>query len=358
MLLWLIALYQPAMVPEWTVPMWWHVHEMLFGYLAAVITGFLLTAVPNWTGRAPLTGMPLAALFALWLFARLANGFFAPSLWLAILDCLLLLSLSVYLWTQIIAAKNYRNLLVAIVVSLLSLAHGLWYWDLLDGGFPQSSQRVTLAALACLLTVMGGRLVPNFSRNWLHSRGVEQLPAPVAGFDHICVAVTVAAMAAWCIAPQAQLSGVVLILAGVLNALRLYRWRGWTTAAEPLVLVLHAGYLWLPVAFLLLGAEIVRADLFVRGAGVHALTAGAAGVLTIAVMTRATLGHSGQPLTADRLTVVMYALVFTAALIRVLAPYAGLSHYGLHALAGVLWAAGFTLFCVGYGRYFVGSQTG
>jgi uncharacterized protein involved in response to NO len=138
-----------------------------------------------------------------------------------------------------------------------------------------------------------------------------------------------------------------------MNVARLARWRGWTTLAEPLIVVLHLGYLWLPVAFGLLGMEILYPGIFRPGAGTHALTAGAAGTMTVAVMTRATLGHSGRPLTADRLTVVIYALIIAGALIRVTAPWLPVYRAELYVLAGLSWAAGFGLFCATYGRYFL-----
>jgi uncharacterized protein involved in response to NO len=356
MLLWLIALRQPDVLPDQTTAVLWHVHEMLFGYLGAVISGFLLTAVPNWTNRPPLTGVRLASLFFVWLLARLANVLLPVSFWSALLDCLLLFGVATYLWVQVIAARNHRNLIVAVVISVFMAAHALWYWELLGKGFPDWSLRLTLTALASLLTLIGGRLVPNFSRNWLRQRGGSILPAPDSPFDLFCVVATLASLLVWCIAPRTIAASSTLLVAGLLNAVRLYRWRGWLTVAEPLVLVLHVGYLWLPVAFLLLGAEIIRPDLFPRGAAIHALTAGAAGVMTIAVMTRATLGHSGRPLTADRGTVLVYVLVVAAALARIVASYPGTSSYEMHLLAGLLWTAGFGVFCVLYSRYFLTSS--
>lgn len=355
-LLWLIVLRQPAVLPDQTTAVWWHVHEMLFGYLGAVISGFLLTAVPNWTGRPPLTGLPLAGLFLVWLLARAANVFVSPSVWSALLDCLLLFGIASYLWVQVIAARNHRNLIVAAVITVFTAAHALWYWELLQNGFPDWSLRLTLVALASLLTVIGGRLVPNFSRNWLRQRGGSILPADDGPFDSLCVTATLVSLLIWCIGPQTLVASGALIVAGLLNIVRLYRWRGWLTVAEPLVLILHLGYFWLPVAFGLLGAQIIRPDLFPRSAAIHALTAGAAGVMTIAVMTRATLGHSDRPLKADRGTVLVYVLVVAAALTRIVASYLDAASYGAHLISGLLWSAGFGLFCVLYSKYFLAER--
>lgn len=352
MLLWLVMLIRPGLLVPGMSPAWWHAHEMLFGYLGAVISGFLLTAVPNWTGRSPLAGTGVATLFGVWLLARFASLLVPPHLWTAVLDCLLFAGLAGYLWREILESGNRRNIGVAMLVSAFAVTHGLWYWELMTLGFPDLSLRLMFAALLCLLMVIGGRLVPNFSRNWLSQRGVSKLPARTGWVDVSCMSITLIALVGWLLAPLATLTALGLIAAGAANLIRLARWHGWRTTAEPLVTILHVGYLWLPLVLALLGGEILWPAVFPSGMATHALTAGAVGTMTVAVMTRATLGHSGQVLTADRITVAIYLLVWISALLRVLAVHAGGAIGLWYQLAGILWVAGFGLFSYRYGRYF------
>jgi uncharacterized protein involved in response to NO len=359
MLLWLAMLMRPELLVPGMGSNWWHAHEMLFGYLGAVICGFLLTAVPNWTARSPLARTGVACLFSVWLLARFASLLAPPAIWSAVLDCLLFVGLAGYLWREIVASGNRRNIGVAMLISAFALTHALWYWELMSRGFADLSLRLMLAGLLCLLMVIGGRLVPNFSRNWLKQQGISTLPASSGWLDVSCISITLIALASWLLAPFSTLTAVStltaigLFAAAVANLIRLARWYGWRTFAEPLVTILHIGYLWLPVGLALLGGEILWPDVFVRGMATHALTAGAVGTMTAAVMTRATLGHSGQALSADRITVAIYGLVWFSALVRVLAVYGGSAILLWYQLAGILWVAGFGLFSYRYGRYFL-----
>jgi uncharacterized protein involved in response to NO len=199
-----------------------------------------------------------------------------------------------------------------------------------------------------LITLVGGRIVPSFTRNWLaKALPGATLPAPFDMFDRIVMALTALALAVWVVWPDGPLAAPTALAAGVALAARLARWRGGGTWREPLVLVLHLGYGWLALGFILLGASEWIAWL-PPTAALHALTAGAIGTMTLAVMTRASLGHTGHALIAGRATVAIYVLVTLAALLRLLAPLGGSVYLVLLCLAGLAWSGAFGLFAVSY----------
>lgn len=335
------------------LPTTWHIHEMLFGYLSAVLAGFLLTAIPNWTGRQGLNGGKLGVLFAIWCSGRVANGVFWMSVPAAVVDCAFLLLLAAYIWSEVIAAGNKRNLIICVLVTLLAASNIWFYAEALLLELPGNSQRSALAVLAMLMSIVGGRVTSNFTSNWLKARTEERLPAQFGWFDGVCLMVSLIALISWVVMPQSEISGALLMVSGGLHFIRLSRWRGWMTRAEPLLWVLHIGYLWLAVALLLLGAQIILPQWFPGTLGVHALTAGAAGVLPIAVMTRATLGHTGRQLSADKATMVIYIMIIIGASIRVLAPYTGAAYLYVIVAGAAFWASGFLGFCIFYGRFLI-----
>lgn len=325
----------------------WHVHEMLFGYLSGVIAGFLLTAVPNWTGRLPVTGAPLASLFALWVGGRVAMLFAAElGLLASALDSAFLFVFAAVIAREIIAGKNTRNIAVCALVTGLGIANLLFHF-----GAPElalAGERAALGAVALLIGLIGGRIVPSFTRNWMAKRRLQPEPAPAGRFDIAVLVVTGAAVLVWITQPASMVAGAALILAGVFNIIRLLRWRGWKTSAEALVLILHAGYGWLAAALLLLGASILAPAFVPSASGIHALTAGAFGVMTLAVMTRASLGHTGRPLAATPSITAIYALANVGALIRVAAPFFPADYAIWLGVAATLWSAAFIGFFIVY----------
>lgn len=328
----------------------WHVHEMLFGFLGAIVAGFLLTAVPNWTGRLPVMGGPLLALAALWLAGRLAMLVGGPALLVTGMDASFLLVLTALLWREVITGGNVRNVPVCGLASLLALANLGFHAALAFGLDWRPAQGLAIAVIAMLIGLIGGRIVPSFTRNWMTQTGRTPLPAPAGRFDMIALGALAISLFAWVVWPWSPATGLLLAVAGILHALRLARWKGWRTGAEGLVLILHAGYAWLPLALLLMAGGIVLPGLVPASAALHALTAGAMGTMTLAVMTRASLGHTGRARTADRITVTIYALVLIAALVRVLAPILlPLAATPALSLSAVLWSAAFGLFALHYG---------
>jgi uncharacterized protein involved in response to NO len=330
----------------------WHIHEMLFGYLAAVIAGFLTTAVPNWTGRMPVIGPPLGGLVGLWIVGRLAMLF--PGHVAAMVDSLFLIAFAAVIWREVLAGRNWRNLPVCILVSLFALAN-IAFHAAGDAGVAVA-ERLALGVAATLIALIGGRITPSFTRNWLRGQGrAAQLPNP-GWLDRAALGATGAAGLAWLVLPEAKAAGVLLALAGLLNLARLSRWQGWRTMREPLVAILHLGYAWLGLGLVLLGAARLTPAVE-QTAGVHALTAGAVGVMTLAVMTRATRGHTGRPLHADKATVGLYAAINLAAATRVAAPFFPSAHVALLSVSAALWVVAFAGFAAVYSRMLAQPRT-
>lgn len=327
----------------------WHTHEMLFGYGVGVIAGFLLTAVPNWTGRLPVSGAPLAGLIGLWLAGR-AAGFLPPSLHLfaAAVDVAFLVVFAGLIWREIVAAKNRRNLPVALMVTVLACANIAFHASALWPGAVAHAERTAVAVITALIALIGGRIIPSFTQNWTLPRGLPK-PAPFGLFDRIALAATIIALGLWTFRPDGAVTGSALIAAGLLSLARLSRWCGWRTWPESMVWVLHAGFVWLPIGFLLLGGSALAPAAVPFSAGVHALTAGGIGVMTLAVMTRASRGHTGRPRTSDAATTAIYGLVLASAAARVTAPFLPDLTPALLAASAGLWVLAFAGFALVYG---------
>jgi uncharacterized protein involved in response to NO len=346
-LLWVpqyLALYVP---PMRFVPLDWHIHEMLFGYVAAAIAGFLLTAIPNWTGRLPINGIPLALLWCVWLAGRLA---IATAAWIgeipaAIIDVAFLALLGFFAAREIMAGKNWRNLRVLVVIGLLIAGNIVFHIEVMRTGAADYGVRISIGAVILLISLVGGRIVPSFTNNWLARTNPGRLPVPFGRFDIACMLGGAVALLAWIVAPQWAGTGALLLLAGALHAVRLARWAGERTFADRLVLVLHVGYAFVPLGFILLGLAYFTG--WPPSAGIHAWTAGAIAIMTLAVMTRATLGHTGSPLRANVATQLVYVTAFAAALVRIAA--ALLYSLPLIELAALLWVLAFGGYVAVYG---------
>ena len=334
----------------------WHAHEMIIGYGTAVLAGFLLTAIPNWTGRPPIQGYTLAWLWLAWVLGRVALlladriGYLGA----ALLDNLFLLSLVPLITREIVAGNNLRNLRVVVIVALVMLANIGFHVEFLTTGYPDYSLRAALALFVVLISVIGGRIIPAFTRNWLVQQGQSQrLPVPFNGFDAATLIVSVISLALWTVLPVSSLPGMALLVAGILQLGRLARWAGIRTTAEPLVLILHVGYLFVGLGFVLVGMSSF--GLIFQQAALHAWSTGAIGIMTLAVMTRASRGHAGFPLTAPVGTRVIYLLAVLAVLLRLsllLRPGSEV----LQAGAAIAWCAAFILFIACYGSMLLRSR--
>jgi len=336
----------------------WHAHELLFGYAVAVVAGFLLTAVPNWTGRLPVAGWPLLLLFLLWCTARI--GFLVTGvvglLAVVVIDSLFLPSLLLLMAREIAAGRNWRNLKPLALVGLLAAANIAFHVEVLSTGAPNVASRLGIAALIGLIMLIGGRIVPSFTRNWLSRTGSERLPASFGSFDIAALLFSGVALFLWILWPTSTMTGVIFFIAACLQGVRLWRWSGAPTWREPLVLILHLGYAFVPFGFLLGAIAIGSPGALGGTAALHAWTVGAVGVMTLAVMTRATRGHTGRLPTASRLTIAVYAAILAAALLRIAAGITPWLYLALIDIAGVAWTAAFAMFLIEYAPMLVGSR--
>ena len=351
------ALAVPVWVAVWSglisyngifQPKVWHIHEMMFGFVAAAVGGFILTAVPNWTGRLPVRGTPLAGLALLWLAGRLAVWFSASigPIEAAAIDLLYLTALVLCVARELLAGRNWKNAPVLAALALLLGANGLFHLN--AAGIAETGEiaiRLSIAVMALLVALIGGRVVPSFTRNWFAKNGGPEIAAPMAGFDRVVLLVTVLSLAVWVALGEEFAVGIGLAVAGLLNLARLARWRGWMTTGEGLVTILHIGYLWLSMGLTLLGVSMLQ-DAMTTASALHMLTLGAMGTMTLAVMTRAILRHTGQNLHAGPATMAICFFVTVAMGLRVaygFAPGNGL----IWASAG-FWTAAFALFVAIY----------
>jgi uncharacterized protein involved in response to NO len=357
--LWICSLTGEVSLPTAIDPLTWHRHEMLFGFVGAIIGGFLLTAVPNWTGRLPIAGWPLAGLFGMWLAARFALLFSAGAgLWLpALLDVGFFFVLGSLAAREVLESKN-RNLPVVGMILLFGIADGIDYLSITGViPLPDLGWQLAISLVVLLISLIGGRIIPSFTRNWMVKQGMKKgLPTQPSKFDLFVIAATGVALLAWLTGPSETPIGIVLVAAAILQAVRWARWSGYRTFADPLVLVLHVGYAWMPVGVALLGFSLM--GLVPRSAAIHALTAGAMATMILAVMTRASLGHTARELKAGPATVVVYLLVTIGAVLRVFASLR-LIDYNLGIdVAGVAWGSAFLLFLIAYAPVLWGPRLG
>ncbi|MCG7626817.1 NnrS family protein [Epibacterium sp. MM17-32] len=294
----------------------WHVHEMVFGYGAAVVAGFLFTAVPNWTGRLPTRGWPLVLLVAIWIAGRCAMaGLMALGpMAVMLVDQLFLLAVVLMISREIVAGRNWRNLKVLFPVTLLWVANVGFHLESWAQGGADHGRRLGIALLVFLILLIGGRIIPSFTRNWLVQRGETRLPTPFGAFDGLCLVVAAVALACWGAAPADPLCAGLSLLAAALHMWRLLRWCGARSWRSPLLVMLHLSYLMAPLGFALLAGSALG----VTGAdsGAHVLGIGAIGGMTVAVMMRATMGHTGRPLVAGLALNLAFLGILVATLMR------------------------------------------
>lgn len=351
LMLWVLSLEGWLTVPSVLDPVSWHIHEMLYGFIAAAVAGFLLTAIPNWTGRLPLQGKPLLLLVAVWLAGRVVMAVPLPggAVTAAAIDVAFLLLLWLVAIREILAGRNWRNLPMVAALLLLLIGNMVFHLEAI-GTVPLDGLgwRFGIAVMVMLIGLIGGRIVPSFTRNWLvKERPDAPLPAPFGVFDRIVLLVTLAALIVWLIAREIPAAALLGIAAG-LQLIRLGRWRGWHTGAEPLLLILHIAYAWLPIGLGLLAVAAGYPAVTETGA-LHALTAGAMATMILAVMTRATLGHTGRALAAGAGTTAIFGLVTLGAIARVAAAFWPAAARDLLLAGGLAWIAAFLGFCVIYG---------
>jgi uncharacterized protein involved in response to NO len=355
MALWLSVYFSPDLWPAGAMAsVYWHAHEMLFGFVAAAIGGFLLTAVPGWTGRQPYAGWPLGVLVAIWLAGRLAMLPWCnipPSIG-AVVDLAFFPALAIALAPPLLRAGKVRNLgfVPALLALFLSnLAFHLGNIDALPGA-ELPALNIAIDIVLLLITVIGGRIIPGFTRNGLARHGIHVDMAARPLIEAAAITAMIGVLLADIAAPQSQTSGIVALIAAALQAVRLSGWHGHRSFREPLVWILHAGYAWLVLGLLLKGLWIV-ADASIAANWIHAFTVGTFATMILAVMTRASLGHTGRALIAPPAAIGAYVFVTLAAALRVFGQWCAPDHYpATIALAGACWIAAFGLFVMSYGK--------
>jgi len=350
-LVWLAVLHGSGWVPAATDPIAWHAHEMLFGFAGAAIAGFLLTAVATWTGRPKVAGPLLGALVAAWLVGRCAMllGRLLPDAAVAIADLAFPILLAAIALREIIGGNSRRNFGIAAVMVAFAALDGVFHLG--RSGLWPGADRVALLltayGLLVLITVVGGRIIPSFTGNWLKLRGDANLPRSRPWVEAFLIPLVVLVGLADSLEAPAILTGILSLAAAALHAWRLSGWRGQATGAEPLVAILHVAYAWLPIGYLLLGLTALGLPL-PRSAALHALTMGGVGTMILAVSTRVALGHTGRALKAAPLTVLAYVALSVAVIIRILSPLVPGASLALIDAAAAGWVAAFGLFLVVY----------
>jgi len=344
-------------MPDWALfgeaPIAWHAHEMIFGFAAAAVGGFLLTAVPNWTGALPLSGLPLMLLFAAWLIGRaamLGAGWMGP-VFSAILDLVFLPLLGVAATRQLFVKPAPRNLIFLAMLAALfgaNVAYHLATSGVIPG-VELDSLRFALILLVLMIAIVGGRVIPAFTHNWLHlNRASAPMPRRIPWLDGASIS-TIAALAVLQVLPAAdEIQGGIALLAALANGVRLYFWRGVPTWRAPIVFVLHVSYAWIVIGLVLLSAAAFGPGLPSIPAE-HAFGAGAVASMIMSIMTRASLGHTGRPLIAPRPVVLGYLLLTLAALLRVFGSMLFPAQtIVILQFAGLSWIAAFGLFVAVY----------
>jgi uncharacterized protein involved in response to NO len=351
MALWIAALIHGLPLGgDFGAPLW-HAHEMVFGFAPAVLAGFLLTAIPNWTGGLPVSGRRLMALVAVWAAGRLAMAGAALSgLWPAMVtDAAFLPLLLAIAAREIIAGRKWNDLKVLAGVAAVMAGNLGFHAAVLTGGDPSHWLRAAVAGFVVLVLIMGGRIIPSFTRNWLNQRGATAMPVAYNRFDLGVIGVSAGALALWAMVPDQGLTMLAALIAAGLNLARLARWQGLATRGEGLLFVLHLAYAFVPLGFLTIAAAGMGAVQPVSA--LHVLTVGVIGGTMLAMMTRVTRGHTGRALSASRMTLLSYLCLFAAALARPLADVLGMM--ALMEAAGILWMLAFGLFVLEHGAMLV-----
>jgi uncharacterized protein involved in response to NO len=331
-------------------PIDWHAHEMIYGYGVAVVVGFLLTAIPNWTGRLPVAGWPLAGFVGLWGAGRLAV-FFSSAIGpvaAAFIDTAFLVVFAGVSAREIVAGKNWRNLkVVAILLLLAGTNLGFHIEASMEGSAPVAA-RAGIALIVFLILLIGGRIVPSFTHNWLARHGIASRPIPFGPSDRAIMIVSGLALLAWIGLPDHRGTGLALVASGVANLWRLSRWRGGATLSDRLVLILHGGFLLASTGFLIAAVHAFRPDLISAPTATHVWAVGAIGSMTLAMMTRVTLGHTGRDFIASRATQAIYSAVLISLLARVAMEFAPGIMVPMMYMAAAAWILAFAGFVAAY----------
>ena len=352
---WIAVHHAGGYIVELTItmaPFIWHAREMLFGYTIAIIAGFFLTAVPNWTETAPVRWPMLMLLVATWLAGRIAVGFSAylPPIAVAIVDLAMLPLLAFLVASAMFQKFSKRNFVFLPILAVLFASNLFFHLEVLEvmADGIAIGLKLALGTIILLITIIGGRVVPAFTTNALRSMGETHLPINIMPLNIASIGLVAALLIADLVDHEHMVTGMIALAAAVANGLRLAFWKGHKVLAQPIIWVLHLGFAWLVIGLALKALAILHPDLGPQTA-LHALTAGAIGTMTLAVMSRAALGHTGRELSVNKWMVLAYILVSLGAVLRLIVPALLPSYYNEGMLlAGIAWTAALAVFSVVY----------
>ena len=348
--LWLLAFRGAIEVPTAFSTVDWHAHEMIFGYVGAVMAGFLLTAIPNWTGRLPVSGARLARLVTVWAAGRVAVYISVEIRRIAAgaIDAAFLFVFAATVAAEVISGRNARNAKIVALVAALAIVNIAFHVEDARTGLAEYSTRAALGLIVMVILLIGGRVTPSFTNNWLAKVRASERPAPFGRADGIVLVGSGLPLTARTVAPGAAATGMLLLAAGVGNLWRLSRWQGLAAQRDALVLVLHAGYLSAALGFLAAGAASLWPSQIPYAVGVHVWAVGGIGAMTLAMTTRATLGHSGRALIASPGTRFAYACLIVALVARLAMAFTPALSLLLMDIAAIAWIVGFAAFLTIY----------
>ena len=333
-------------------PLFWHAHEMLFGFAIAVIVGFLMTAIKAWTSLATPRGFTLGALVLLWIAARIA-AITGPYALYAVLDLAFLPIVAAILGTILLRAKNQRNLALIALLLFLSIANLTFHLavsSIIDMP-PMRALHVALALIVLIQCVMAGRVVPAFTAAM--TPGLKIITQPL--LEKFTLSTTALALSLWLFTTLNMITALALLIAASLHVYRQMRWHPWSTRSRPILWILHIAYLWMIVGFILLG--LAATGLISQTAGVHALAIGLTGGLTLGMMTRTARGHTGRNIKASSAEVTAYGLLITACALRVLVPLAAPEWYvSTLIVAASAWSGAFFLYLYVYAPWLLSAR--
>jgi len=345
--IWVMQLHSPAgLSPE---KIYWHGHEMLVGFAMAAVAGFSLTAIATWTGRPAISGGMLVLLVLAWLAGRVAMGFLPPdAVWLsASVDMLFPLMLCLYVAREIIGAGNQRNLPIVLIVALMAVLNLFFHLGRAGvvAGDDRNALFLLLHLILLLTAIIAGRIVPNFTANWLRQNSTnsgQKLPVSYMPLELLTLALTLATGLCATYLPASELLGWTALAAALAHGIRLYNWRGISTRTNPILFVLHVAYLWFPLGYLITALSQFG-FWFPPSVALHALTMGVIGMMILAVASRVALGHTGRQLQVARAVVVAYWLLMLAVLVRLSGAF--LTQYMVTVdVSAMLWMAAFAIF--------------
>ena len=344
---WLILLQGLGSIASPIPPLAWHAHEMLFGFIVAAVAGFLLTAVPSWTESRGYAGAPLLGLTLLWIAGRLVTTLplGLPAMMIALIDLAFIPILMLTVLPALIRSGNRRNFVFIGMLATLFAANLHFY---LAGAATIEPLLLGINIILLMVAMVGGRTLPAFTSSGLKQRGIDIKIRRYPALDMAALMATLAVVIVDVLFPGTIFAALAAAVAAVLLALRMARWQGQRTLHDPIIWVLHVAYAWLPVGLILKAAWLFGAPI-PSASWLHALTAGAYSTMILAIMSRATLGHTGRELVASGPVVIAYYLIGAAALMRVFGPMLFADAWRFWMIAsGSLWSLAFMLFVVVY----------